>query len=188
MSLSMLESKVNRLQREINQLEQQRAKATKEESNALKKINSASSSIGRTKSLTTIRNKEKEIQRENEKVQKAKEKQGKILSQISKKNSELNKAINDLSNTRQKEQMDAFKNQEAKIENYKLDQIHAINKMSHNENDDEVAKEYDVFISHSADDKNHFVNDLAEALKSAGVTIWYDTDSIGWGKSIRQEI
>lgn len=55
-------------------------------------------------------------------------------------------------------------------------------------NELEEIKEYDVSISYSADDKDSYVSELAEELKAAGVTIWYDTDSIGWGQSIRKEI
>lgn len=49
-------------------------------------------------------------------------------------------------------------------------------------------KKYDVFISHASEDKQSFVEPLTKALKDAGIKIWYDTDEIGWGESIRQSI
>lgn len=187
----MLESKVRRLQREISQLEKNRASAVKDESDALKKINRANTTIGRSQNATTIRTKQREIQRENDKIQKAKEKQGDCLTKIAKKNADLNKAISDLNNYRQKQQMDAFKEQERELQEYKINQIHMAENISQElnaGNDNVDDKEYDVFISHSAEDKDLFVNDLAKALQDSGISTWYDSDDIGWGQSIRQEI
>ncbi len=43
------------------------------------------------------------------------------------------------------------------------------------ENDGTVPlKEYDVFISHAAEDKDEIVRPLANALRMSGLTVWYD--------------
>ena len=47
---------------------------------------------------------------------------------------------------------------------------------------------YDIFISHAFEDKDDFVRPLAEALKSAGLNVWYDEFSLGLGKGIRESI
>lgn len=47
---------------------------------------------------------------------------------------------------------------------------------------------YDVFVSHAWEDKGGFVDDLVMKMKSAGLKVWYDTDAIEWGGSIRQAI
>lgn len=47
---------------------------------------------------------------------------------------------------------------------------------------------YDVFISHASEDKAEFVNPLVETLQSAGVSVWYDTLEMQWGKSLREQI
>lgn len=187
-STSILDSKIKRLQREISQLENKRSKTVDDEASAIKKINRANDSISRSKQASTIKSKEKEIQRENGKIQTAKKKQADLLTQISKKNTEYNKAMTDLNKERQKEQDKIFKEQEKKINDYKIQQNLAREELAVQKMDDGPLKEYDVFISHSTNDKDSFVNDLAEALKEANVSIWYDSDSIGWGKSIRQEI
>ncbi|MGX4667805.1 TIR domain-containing protein [Cerasibacillus sp. JNUCC 74] len=190
-TISLLEAKLKRLNREIQQLEQRKSRAVKEESNSLKKINRANDAIRRTKNSTTIRNKEREILRENEKVQKAKEKQSSLSSKITKKSTELSKAMSDLNNARQREQNKLFEKQEKQLDEYKANQAQAVERIAQDVSNIQVnnqPKEYDVFISHSADDKDSFVDDLASALKEANISIWYDNDSIGWGKSIRQEI
>ena len=46
---------------------------------------------------------------------------------------------------------------------------------------------HDVFISHASEDKP-YVEPLARALEAAGVSVWYDKTSIGWGDDIRSSI
>jgi hypothetical protein len=45
----------------------------------------------------------------------------------------------------------------------------------------------EVFISHASEDKP-YVEPLARALEAAGVSVWYDKTSIGWGDDIRSSI
>lgn len=189
-SINMLESKIKRLQRDISQLETNRANAAKDEGDALKKINRVNSTLARTKNLSTIKNKEREIQRENDKVQRAKGKQADLLMKISRKNTDLNKAQRELSKENKREQEKIHKEQERKIKNFKINQSKVADEILQQPSqiNNGIVKEFDVFISHSSDDKDSFVNDLATSLKKSNISIWYDTDSIGWGQSIRQEI
>ncbi len=50
------------------------------------------------------------------------------------------------------------------------------------------AREYDVFISHASEDKEAVVRPLAEALRSHGVTVWYDEFELRIGDSLRRKI
>jgi len=188
----MLNSKVNRLQKDIESLENQLSRALKDESDSIKKVNRASQSMSRTKSISTIRSKDKQVQRENDKAQRSKKKQADLLGKISRKNIQLNKAISNLNKEREKQQERILKDQEKKIRESKLQQKQAIDNIAASsqadtERGDEI-KSYDVFISHSTEDKDGYVDELASALKKADIKIWYDSDAIGWGESIRQEI
>lgn len=49
------------------------------------------------------------------------------------------------------------------------------------------AHRWEVFISHASEDKP-YVEPLAKALETAGVSVWYDKTSIGWGDDIRASI
>jgi hypothetical protein len=188
-SISLLESKIKRLRSDIIRLEGKRASAVKEESNSIKKINSANSALQRTKNSSTISSKLKEIERENIKIQKAKEEQAKLMSEITKKNTELNKTLTELSKTQQKEAEKIYAQQEKRVKELYAQQKSDLRILTSLQNNElEETKEYDVFISHSTDDKDSYVSELAEELKTAGVTIWYDTENIGWGQSIRKEI
>lgn len=189
LSISSLESKIKRLHSDISRLEDKRASAVKEESNSIKKINSANSALQRTKNSSTISSKLKEIDRENIKIQKAKGEQAKLMSDIAKKNTDLNKTLIQLSKAQQKEAETIYKQQEKKVNELYAQQKSGLKLLTSSQNNEiEETKEYDVFISHSADDKDSYISELAEELKASGVTIWYDTDNIGWGQSIRKEI
>jgi hypothetical protein len=188
-SISLLESKLKRLRADISRLESKRSSAMKDESNAIKKINSATSAMNKTKNQSTIQSKSRVIEQENKKIGKAKEDQMKAANDISKKNIELNKTLTELSKTQQKEQEKMFLQQEGKLKELYATQSNGLGKMISTPPDQaDLVKEYDIFISHSADDKDSYVSELAKALKDADISIWYDTDNIGWGQSIRQEI
>ena len=49
-------------------------------------------------------------------------------------------------------------------------------------------QQYDVFICHASEDKESFVRPLAEALRSLGVSVWYDEFSLEIGDSITRQI
>jgi hypothetical protein len=47
---------------------------------------------------------------------------------------------------------------------------------------------YDAFISHASEDKDDLVRPLAEKLKEAGLSIWYDEFNLTVGDSLRRSI
>jgi len=48
--------------------------------------------------------------------------------------------------------------------------------------------QYDVFISHASEDKQTFVEPLANALAKAGLKVWYDKFALAWGDTLRATI
>ena len=53
---------------------------------------------------------------------------------------------------------------------------------------DDSDKEYDVFISHAAEDKEEVARPLAEALRKNGLSVWYDEFELKIGDSLRRKI
>lgn len=49
-------------------------------------------------------------------------------------------------------------------------------------------KQYDVFISHAAQDKMAYVDNLYAIIRKLGINIFYDTDSISWGDKWKEQI
>ncbi len=54
--------------------------------------------------------------------------------------------------------------------------------------DDREHRDYDVFISHASEDKEEVVRPLANALRSAGLSVWYDEFELRIGDSLRRKI
>lgn len=48
--------------------------------------------------------------------------------------------------------------------------------------------EYDVFLSHASEDKDAVARPLAEALKAAGLRVWYDEHMMMLGDNLRRSI
>jgi hypothetical protein len=49
-------------------------------------------------------------------------------------------------------------------------------------------KDYDVFICHASEDKDDVARPLAEALKAAGLDVWFDEFELRIGSSLRRNI
>lgn len=49
-------------------------------------------------------------------------------------------------------------------------------------------REYDVFISHASEDKEHVARPLAVALQDRGLSVWYDEFELKIGDSLRRKI
>lgn len=113
-------------------------------------------------------------------------------------NSKVAKLLEDLveykSYTSQKKDKNAKENISDFDEKLNYEIKNVINRIIKNERTQQVissnssSKEYDVFISHASEDKKPFVEELATALKEAGIKTWYDVDQISWGEDIRKSI
>lgn len=53
---------------------------------------------------------------------------------------------------------------------------------------DSDERDYDVFISHAAEDKDAVVRPLAHALRQHGLSVWYDEFALRIGDSLRRKI
>jgi hypothetical protein len=54
--------------------------------------------------------------------------------------------------------------------------------------DEDVTRDYDVFISHASEDKDSIVRPLAHALSEGGLAVWYDEFELRLGDSLRRKI
>jgi len=52
----------------------------------------------------------------------------------------------------------------------------------------DTSEEYDVFVSHAFEDKESFVDESVSEMKKAGFKVWYDTQRLQWGDSMRERI
>jgi hypothetical protein len=52
----------------------------------------------------------------------------------------------------------------------------------------QTIEKFDVFLSHAFEDKDAIARPLYDALKAAGVTVWFDEAVLHWGDSLRRKI
>ncbi len=75
-------------------------------------------------------------------------------------------------------------------ENLEIEQLLTLEYVKRLKNMEELNnnKQYDVFISHSSEDKENFVRPLAEELKRMSVNVWFDEFELRIGDSLREKI
>lgn len=200
MSISSIQSTIQRYRKEINDLSTKIADKRKRASEAEAKANKALSDARNSKSTATVRSKISE----SERYAKEAIKYQKEIADLEKKRAEKEKLL--LAEERKlikEQEVEEKKRQKAQqrvadenerkmklltqtvksvqIEQSKMKQIYPLLRVSSEE-------AYDVFISHASEDKVPFVDSLVEALLQRGVKVWYDRKILTWGRSIRQNI
>jgi len=202
MSISSIQSNINRIQREISELHKKLALEQSNETKAIGKINQAQLAISRSSSISTLQTKMRELERLNAEIAKFNTRKAEINKKLASKTSELFryqsqlqkeeeyqlKKQNELQKKIDKERLDRQKQLTQQLNQYKSEvkSISVDRKIQLPEIIPE--QKYDVFISHASEDKDDFVRPFAEELINKGVNVWYDEMTLKWGESLRQNI
>lgn len=200
MSISSIQTNIERYKRELNDLSKKIADKRKRYAEIEAKTNKATLDARKTKSLTTLKSKLSEIQRyQNETsritsdIANLEKKRSYKEKQIITEEAKLVKAQQDEQKKRDKENKKIVEQNNKKfsnltksvlnieIEQSRLKEIYPLLTVSSDE-------AYDVFISHASEDKETFVDGLVEELTKRHVKVWYDRIVLTWGRSIRQNI
>lgn len=200
MSISSIQSTIQRYRKEINDLSTKIADKRKRASEAEAKANKAVVDARKSKSASTVRSKISESERyskeatkyqkemadlekkraDKEKLLLAEEK--KLIKEQDaedKKRQKAQQKVADANERKMKSLTQTVKS--VQLEQSQMKQIYPLLSVSSEE-------AYDVFISHASEDKVPFVDSLVEALITRGVKVWYDRKILTWGRSIRQNI
>lgn len=192
MSSEQYQRTVNSLDKEIADLEKKKAAKDKEVANLQGKINSLKKSITSHTSQSTLTSKMRQIAMyESDQAKKSND-----SAELGKKMAEKRKKRADVYLKLQKEQQKEQRKQddinrkvqasyEAQIEELQQQLLQSPVTIANETLSDE---EYDVFVSHAYEDKESFVDEFVEALRNQGLKVWYDTDKLKWGDSMREKI
>lgn len=192
MSSEQYQRTVNSLDKEIADLEKKKAAKDKEVANHQGKINSLKKSITSHTSQSTLNSKMRQIAScESDHAKKSND-----SAELGKKIAEKRKKRADAYLKLQKEQQKEQRKQddinrkvqasyEAQIEKLQQQLLQSPVTIANEALPDE---EYDVFVSHAYEDKESFVDEFVEALRNQGLKVWYDTDKLKWGDSMREKI
>lgn len=200
MSVSSIQSTIERYRKEINDLSTKIADKRKRAAEAQAKADKAYADARKTKSSSTMRSKLSESERYSkeankhlkdmadlEKKRAAKEKQliaeeKKLIKAQADEDKKRTQAQNKISAANERKMKSLTQTvRSVQIEQSRLKEIYPLLSVPSED-------AYDVFISHASEDKIPFVDTLVEELLQRGVKVWYDRHVLTWGRSIRQNI
>lgn len=191
MSVDQYQRSVNSLDKDIADLEKKKAAVDKKAADEKSKANGISWSKNASDSM--IKSKMRQIESHNKAALKAQAESADLQKKIADKRKKRNDAYTRLQKEQQTEQKKQDKSvrdmrqmYEERIVELEKRSLPIVQSVDHS--DGQPEPEYDVFISHAWEDKKDFVDELADELRKAGFKVWYDTDKIKWGDSMRQKI
>ncbi|WP_017548204.1 toll/interleukin-1 receptor domain-containing protein [Salinicoccus carnicancri] len=180
MSISLVTSQIKRLESEIDSLRRKMQKETQNEADALNNISKSTKKLNNSKTSASLNSAIRDFDNANRKLNRSQEEKAYLSKSLAKKERMLNDKRDRLMTLHYKHMREDID----EIESFYTDKEAEIQrKIDHSKQ-----KPFDVFISHATDDKDDFVTKLTEGLKDEGIRLWYDSDEIGWGQSIRQRI
>ena len=201
MSISTIQSNIDRYQREITGILKKISEKRKKVADAQTKALKAEEDARKSKSASTIKSKINEAKRQyNEEAKLTKE-----IAELEKKQAAAQKNLNDEKSKLRKEQAKEDKKKAVKMaadqKATKKAMTELQDKVKTVESEQERLRStnypllrveenesYDVFISHASEDKSTFVDDFVQELVGLNVKVWYDKLNIGWGQSLRVSI
>ena len=194
MSISSITSNINRLEKEIATLEKQKATESDKEVKILKAIDNLTNQANRASSTSTLKSKLNQIRTKQTDLGRIEKKKADLAKKLSDKNSQLRKYQINLTKEQEKERkkierehLDFQRNLNYELEKQKRLTSETI-RIQKTEITNVPQKDYDVFISHSSEDKEDFVRPLASELKNLGIKVWYDEFELKLGDSLRRSI
>ncbi len=195
MSTEQYRRTANTLDKEIAALEKKKSTVDKECAEIQVRIDSIKRRITKGTFESTRKNKVKQItDLQAEYVRKSKQSADlgkKIADKRQKRNDaylKLQKADRDLQKQRDRDQKRIQESYEKRIEELSRQPITEFTNSFRNPSYCSEDEEYDVFISYAWEDKESFVDEFVEELKSMEIRVWYDIDRINWGDSMRERI
>ena len=193
MSSEQYQRTVNSLDKEIADLEKKKAAKDKEVATLQGKINTLKKSINSHTSASTLNNKMKQIAtHESDQAKKSQDSAelGKKIAEKRKKRAEAYLKLQKEQQNEQKKQDKANRQIQASYEARIKELQQQISQPVVTSASTPIAadEEYDVFVSHAYEDKESFVDEFVEALRNQGLKVWYDTDKLKWGDSMREKI
>lgn len=194
MSVDQCQRIVNTLDKEITDLEKKKAAKDKEIASLQGKVNTTNKSITKNTSPSMLSSKLRQITGWETDIAKKSKESADLSAKIADKRKKRSEAYLKLQKAQQDEQKKSDKETAKMIKDYEnrinelqrqaiqqiiQPQLHYISQKD---------EEYDVFISHAWEDKEDIVDELVTEMRRLGIKVWYDTDRLKWGDSMREKI
>lgn len=194
MSVAQAQRNVNSLDTYIASLEKKKAAKDKECAELQKKIVAAQKSASKTSSQATLKNKLRQIASWEADLAKKSKDSADIGKKIAdKKKKRADSSLKLQKEERMQQKKDEKKNKallgsyQARIDDLQGQLRAAVTPLATPTCGGEL-EEYDVFVSHAFEDKEDFVDDLVAEMRKLDLKVWYDSDKLKWGDSMREKI
>lgn len=196
---SITRMNIDRARREIASLRDQDAREAKKASDAQAKLARISANLGRATGSRAA-SLSRDAERVHKELASATNKRADIANKIAAKHKDLDRYERQLLSEEDRDRKRAadretrdrrvrekrIRELEARISNQQRESLtEAIAVVTSRAT---TSSAHDVFISHASEDKGDIVRALAEALRSAGLDVWYDEFSLQVGDSLRRKI
>ena len=192
---SRYHSRINSLERDIANLDRDIARESKNEADLIGKLSRAETAVNRTNNYSAARSKLRGIERYSKNIAASKKKQ----ADLSKRRAEKLKSLRDYQSRQARAGETARKkvaNDERKLMREREAHERRLSSQLRSRAfytpslsvESSLQRRYDFFISHASEDKDDFVRQLAEVLRSKGAEVWYDEFTLDWGDSLRRKI
>lgn len=184
---------VNSLDKEIADLEKRKAEKDKEAATLQCRINTLQNGINRYVSVSTFNSKMRQIATYESDQARKSQASAEIGRKIAEKRQRRNETYLKLQREQQNEQKKLDKANQQILASYEA-RIKALQQhlpqpvVVSDATQIVTGEEYDVFVSHAYEDKELFVDEFVVALRNQGLKVWYDTDNLKWGDSMREKI
>lgn len=194
MSIDQAQRNVNLLDKDIADLEKKKAAKDKECADLQKKITTAQKSASKTSSQAVLRSKFRQIAGWESDLAKKSKDSAELGKKIADKKKKRNESYLKLQKEERSQQKKDEKKNKAVLNSYqaRIDelqgQLRTAVTVSITAPINEAVEEYDVFVSHAFEDKEDFVDDLVAEMRNLNLKVWYDTDKLKWGDSMREKI
>ncbi|HEY0080668.1 MAG TPA: TIR domain-containing protein [Pyrinomonadaceae bacterium] len=197
MSVQSIQNNIERIQRELQSLHQKLTDETKKEATKSERISQIRRGINKYTSASMLQSYHNEIARLERDIVDAQKKRADLTKQVSDKTTQLHKYQQELFREQEREQkkfMDSLKRQQEESRRRQDNLLYQVRSNVYEPVSNvhllEIAQVigYDAFISHASEDKEDLVRPLAEKLKAAGFSIWYDEFELRVGDSLRRSI
>lgn len=196
MSVESYQREVNSLDRDIANLEKKKSECDKKCAELQGKISSTLKSINKNTSDSMKSSKLRQINGYQDELNKKTKDSADLGKKIAEKRERRNSANLKLQKEQlaeSKKQQQEYKKMQQSYEKRILDlQQNSVPKLHHpsigNLVLDKSSEEYDVFVSHAWEDKADFVDELVDEMRKVDLKVWYDTNKLKWGDSMREKI
>lgn len=193
MSVEQAQRTVNGLDKEIAALEKKKLAKDKDCAKLQDKINSIRKSITKHTPQSTLNSKMRQISSYNSELVRKSKESVELGQKIADKRKKRSDAYLKLQKEQQNEQRRQDKANQRLQASYvseiaELQRLLTVTTLPQEKNPIKSEEEYDVFVSHAWEDKEDFVDEFVLELRKQGLKVWYDTDKLKWGDSMREKI